>query len=947
MHVIFCRWALAALAVLAVFCSSTTSAVAQTVPAGFSASAVVPAGSLPTATAMQFAPDGRLFVCQQSGELRVIENGALLSAPFVDLVVDASGERGLLGVAFHPDFATNQWVYVYYTVPASGPTAAHNRISRFTANGNVAVPGSEVVIMDLDALSGGGLFHNGGAIDFGPDGKLYAAVGDDLVPANSQSLSTRHGKMLRINDDGSIPVDNPTTFAGVAGTPSGLNRAIWAIGLRNPFTFAQDPGGSPAMVINDVGQGTWEELSAGAAGANYGWPATEGDFDPASFPDFTRPRYVYRHGTGTFGDCAITGGAFYRPAVPTFPAEYLGTYFFADHCAGWIKRVDASVQLPYPMLTTAADFATGTSYPVDLKVGPDGNLYYLSRGNSTVFRIAYTTAVPTITSHPADVVVAPGASASFTVGAAGTAPLSYRWQRNGVDIAGAAGAAATYTLPSAQSGDSGARFRVRVSNSADSVYSNEAVLTVLANAAPVATIVTPTVDARYTGGMTLAFAGSGTDPDGAPTTLPPEAFSWRIDFHHDTHSHPFLPTTTGVASGTVVIPTVGETSANVWYRIHLTVTDAVGLTHSVYRDVLPQTVRLTLDTAPTGLQLTLDGQPLTAPVSFDSVVGVVRTIGAAAHTVSGTAYVLAGWSDGGAAQRAIDTPPLATTYTATFRAAGVSAPPGMPTGLAAVVNGATVHLSWSRAAGAQAYRLEAGTASGLADLVDANVGDVTWLEGLVVPGVYFARVRAVNAVGTSAPSPEVPITVSTTAACVAPPPPPGNFTAQMAGLLAAFAWTASPGASTYLLEAGTTSGATSFASLDLGHTTTFETTAPAGTYFTRVRAANLCGVSAPSAELPVALACTAGSVVPSGLSVAVAGGVATFSWTPPLGATGYRLQAGTAPGAMNLADIAVGGATVVPVDLAGVPPGTYYVRVVAESACGPGAPSNEVTVSVP
>src|SRR5688572_13532221 len=179
-------------------------------------------------TAMAFAPDGRLFVCLQNGQLRVIKNGALLATPFVTLSVSSSGERGLLGVTFDPNFATNQFVYVYYTTSAA---PIHNRISRFTANGDVAAANSEVVLMDLDNLSSA-TNHNGGAIHFGPDGKLYAAVGENANAANAQVLTNRLGKILRLNSDGTIPVDNP-----FFNSASGANRSIWALGLRNPFTF--------------------------------------------------------------------------------------------------------------------------------------------------------------------------------------------------------------------------------------------------------------------------------------------------------------------------------------------------------------------------------------------------------------------------------------------------------------------------------------------------------------------------------------------------------------------------------------------------------------------------------------------------------------------------------------------------------------------------------------
>ena len=257
------------------------------------------AGS-PTRRRWSSRPTGASSSAEQGGRLRVIKNGALLATPFVTLTVNSSGERGLLGVTFDPDFATNNFVYVYYT--ATTPNV-HNRISRFTANGDVAVAGSEVVILDLNPLSGA-TNHNGGAIHFGEDGKLYAAVGDNANGANAQTLANLLGKILRINADGSIPTDNP--FYGQA---AGVNRAIWALGLRNPYTFSIEPV-TGRMFINDVGQNTWEEINEGVAGSNYGWPDTEG---PTSDPRFDPPVYAYQHGAGTPTGCAITGGAFYNP----------------------------------------------------------------------------------------------------------------------------------------------------------------------------------------------------------------------------------------------------------------------------------------------------------------------------------------------------------------------------------------------------------------------------------------------------------------------------------------------------------------------------------------------------------------------------------------------------------------------------------------------------------
>ena len=647
------RWtrtarALAAWCVLC-YAGAGGAAVAATLPAGFTEIQV--AGGLASPTAMAFAPDGRLFVCQQGGQLRVIKNGTLLPTPFVTLGVNSSGERGLLGVAFDPNFATNQFVYVYYT--ATTPTV-HNRVSRFTASGDVAAAGSEAIILELDNLSSA-TNHNGGAMHFGEDGKLYIAVGENANGANSQTLANLHGKLLRINSDGTIPADNP-----FLAQTTGKNQTIWALGLRNPYTFAFQPV-TRRLFINDVGQNTFEEVNEGLAGANYGWPATEG---PTTNPAYVSPFYFYGHGSGLFGGCAITGGTFYNPAVQQFPAAYVGDYFFADYCGGWINYLTDPANT-----NSVANFASGIPFPVDLRVGPDGALYYLARGSTgtsgVVFKIVYTAnQAPSITQQPANQTASAGQSATFSVAASGTAPLAYQWQRGGVDIAGANSPA--YTTPPVSSADDGARFRCVVSNAFGSATSNEAVLTVVSNQPPTGTITQPAAGALYSAGDTITYAGTAADPEQG--ALPPSAFTWEVVFHHDTHTHPFIAPTSGATGGSFTIPRTGETSANVFYRIHLTVTDAGGLTHTSFRDVRPRTVTITLAASPSGPGLTLDGQPVSTPHTFVGVVGMFRTIGAPSPQASGRfSYTFRSWSDGGAQTHTITTPAVNTTYTAAFK----------------------------------------------------------------------------------------------------------------------------------------------------------------------------------------------------------------------------------------------------------------------------------------
>ena len=303
-----------------------------------------------------------------------MKNGVLLAAPLVTLTVDSVGERGLIGVAVDPGFASNGFVYVHYTTPQNG---AHNRLSRFTVSGDVA-SGAETVLVDLPALSSA-TNHNGGAIHFGMDGKLYVGVGENAVPWWAPDLTTTFGKLLRFNADGTIPSDNPFYASG-----SGLARAIWAYGLRNPFTFGVQPG-TGRIHINDVGQNTWEEINLGAPGANYGWPNSEGPDNVTS--GITGPIFTYKHsaaspaGSGPGGfltGIAIAGGAFYPSSGP-FPAPYRGNYFFADYGAGYVALFDMANNVAYA-------FANGFNAPVDLLTGSDGALYVLTR--SAVARIS-------------------------------------------------------------------------------------------------------------------------------------------------------------------------------------------------------------------------------------------------------------------------------------------------------------------------------------------------------------------------------------------------------------------------------------------------------------------------------------------------------------------------------------------------------------------------------
>jgi len=616
-------------------------------PADFEEKLVI--GNLGPSIAMAFAPDGRLFISDKTGKIRIMKNGAVLTKPFLELPVILEGERGLQGIAFDPNFASNHYLYVFYTY-AVGTV---NRISRFTAehlDPDVVEPNSEVVLVDSIATA---IWHNGGALHFGRDGMLYASTGDALQPHWAQSLARLEGKILRLDPSSYpniIPADNP--FVGTAGARG----EIWALGLRNPFTFGIDPA-TGMMFFNDVGQSAWEEVNLGRRGANYGWPLCEGHCADTSFQN---PAYAYNHDEGR----AITGGAFYRGSQ--FPAEYSGDYFFADFTGDWIKRLKVSTN-EVTTFTTNVNTA-----PIDIDIGPDGSLYFLTLSsldpeqyNTEIYKIRYigqgnrspvaiAAAHPTLGAAPLQV----NFSGERSHDPDGDS-LTYTWAF-GDKSPTQTGVTVSHTYK--KNGRYDAKLTVRDGRGGTAISN---LLPIIVGKPPVGTIVTPATGLLYTAGDEIFYSGDATDAeDGA---LPAGAFSWTIAFHHDEHAHPFLGPILGVKTGSFVIPQIGETAATVFYRINLTVIDKDGLKHTATRDVLPRTSTFTLVTDPPGLKIHLDGQPKATPVSIVSVVGLTRKLTApVTQMLNGQYFEFVLWSDHGAATHTFDTPALNTTYLATY-----------------------------------------------------------------------------------------------------------------------------------------------------------------------------------------------------------------------------------------------------------------------------------------
>ena len=380
----------------------------ETLPAGFT-DTLVATMSRPVALAP--TPDGRILVVDQSGVVRVIKDGSLLPTPALDIaakVCATNSERGMLGIAVDPSFATNGFVYAYYTFNKFGTCKRDitnvpvNRVSRFTMAGDTISPSSEKILIDGMISYHGN--HNAGDVGFGKDGLLYVSVGDggcdytigltacDPSNAIAQRLNTPQGKVLRIKPGGGIPAGNPFTGTGTARCNHGAIASgqkcqeIYLFGLRNPFRFAFDPNAARTrLFVNDTGQDTWEEIDKAVSGANYGWNVREGPCAQGSLTDcgpppagMTNPTFAYSH--AATGCEAITGGAFIPNGL--WGAGYDTGYLYSDYVCNEIFLVVPNGTGGWTSSVFASGFAAAV--PITLRFAPYAAhtaLYYTTYAN--------------------------------------------------------------------------------------------------------------------------------------------------------------------------------------------------------------------------------------------------------------------------------------------------------------------------------------------------------------------------------------------------------------------------------------------------------------------------------------------------------------------------------------------------------------------------------------
>jgi glucose/arabinose dehydrogenase len=634
------------LAVLLLAASSVMLTGAVLAPRGVAApppdfqTSLVLGDGLDGPSGFEIAPDGRIFVLERSGKIKIVKDGQLLAEPFADLPSEATGDRGLIGIAFDPEFGVaNFYVYFYYT--------GHdllNHLVRFNAAEDI---GTEGPFPLFTTQSPSQLLHVGGSIRFGPDGKLYFAVGDNGTGERSQLLDNPHGKILRINKDGTVPPDNP-----FFGQPGKLG-SIWAYGFRNPWRFQFDSA-TGELYGGDVGDFTWEELNHIVKGGNYGWPVKEGvcTADCAGYID---PIHTYNHNGQS---AAVTGGPIYRGTM--FPAEYQGNLFFGDYATGFIKRavLDGSGHV-----VSVHDFDTQAGSVVDMKVAPDGSLYYITYYPGALYRVAYnTTSHAPVANATADVTkgVEP-LTVHFSSGGSNDPdgdPLSYQW-------AFGDGTTSTEANPTKTYPDKGV-FTARLTVTAGADHTSAQPIVVQVGIPPTLTVALPEDGALYRAGDTITYNAFASDAAGFD--LDDGGIKTEIRLHHGTHYHPFAGPLTGRA-GTFTIPTAGEASADTSYEVKVTATDGNGLSITKTVSVYPRKVHLTFDTSPPGVGITLDGVPVPTPHAVEGVIGFQRGLAAPLNATAsdGSPLVFAGWSDGKSIRHVITTPEEDTTFTAVYQ----------------------------------------------------------------------------------------------------------------------------------------------------------------------------------------------------------------------------------------------------------------------------------------
>lgn len=596
-------------------------------------------------------PDGRMLVLEKQGKVLMFDPENPSDTPAIYLTIhdiNIGGERGLMSLVLDPEFEDNRYIYLYY----SNDSTKKNRISRFNDHGDFADPASELLLWQ-DNEKWKKCCHHGGGLGFGPDGKLYLTIGEGFQKRKSPDLQRAGGKIIRINKDGSIPLDNPF----VDGDGGNLDE-IWAFGLRNPFRSYWDKV-TGRMFFGDVGGNepdtAREEINIAERGANYGWPACEGKCGRKNVKD---PLYDYEHDGPKFHGGSVTAGFVYWGNA--FPAEYSGVFFFGDYSLSWIRYLRFDI---HGNLEAVENFATDVGAPVFLMEGQDGALYYVDYSGS-IHRIVYTDHVP--------------ASAVAEIGASyvsGKAPLTVRYIPN---VEGADADSLEYTWwfgdgtvsterepEHTYTNDGPYEVYVRVSDGVRAQLSSPFLLQV--GVPPTVKIAQPASCLLFRAGDEILFSGSARDSTGQ---LPPRDLHWSVEPIGEGMSKTlnFVGNTGGFA--------VGQSEVTA-YKVKLTAVDANNLEASESITLFADQSPVEVDVVPRVVPVYVNGVRQKAPALDKHLIGSSLNISVPeTYCYDGTQYQFVSWSNGAEPSNNVIVPELGETYIAQFEKGGIcNSPP--------------------------------------------------------------------------------------------------------------------------------------------------------------------------------------------------------------------------------------------------------------------------------
>ncbi len=615
-----------------------STSIGLALPENFQSTPIITRG-LDLSTGFEIAPDGRIFITEQEGKVKIYKNRELLSEPFMDLNSFSKGENGLLGLEFDPNFEENGYLYLYYV-----DEEREGNLIRVDATED-KFTGNPTHLFTPEFKSNN--IHQGGTIEFGPDGKLYLSLGDNENSENAQDLTNSRGAILRLNKDGSVPEDNPFV------DEEDIRPEIWAYGLRNPFRFQFDSVAG-TLWVGDVGHNDFEEINIIEKGKNYGWPICEG---PCENPGMENPVYYYDHmENGSFRGASVTMGPTYYGDM--FPDEYRGKHFFADYVRGYIEILDDDLNNEM--------FHSRAGTVVDMEIAPDGSLYYMTIFPGGLFRVTFSTTekIPvavissdkTATNDTSLEVQFTGSNSYDPDGDS----LSYEWDFGD-------GTTSTEPNPAKTYNEKGEYDAVLIVNDGEN-YASSYPIDIRVGEKPKINIENPPEGYTYKAGDEISYFISTRDGEGRE--LSPDSITTNIWLHHQKHVHPFIHKNKG-NSGEFTIPTRGEPSAETWYRIEVDVVDEDGIENEMIRDIEPETVNININTEPKNLEIILDGSPKETPTDTGGVVNFERKIEAPEiQYMNRETYVFSKWADGGDRVREINTPDSDVSYTAIYSKAG-------------------------------------------------------------------------------------------------------------------------------------------------------------------------------------------------------------------------------------------------------------------------------------